>query len=173
MKIVLWNATNHSFLIEILVCSRLWYGPSEMAHSYGSHLSLLGFQLSCKGKFCCNYKSRAKPSGSAKQHGSISWPFLSHSIFLDSIQDMEQRDSSHPAALGSSHLVSSMDSSPQNPTGEPLGSGITGVKGNNNSPCHVNKVTHLKILPLTPLPPVPQAMFREWFVPHVKSQTQF
>lgn len=160
MKIVLWNVTNHSFLIEILVCSRLWYGPCEMAHNYGSHLSLLPFQLSCKGKFYCNYKPWAKPSGSAKQHSSIAGPFSPTAFPWTAFRTWNRGKLPHNSS-GLKPLGLPIDSSPQNPTGDPLGSGTTGGKRQQQQqslPCGQgwtlwNAATH-------PSAPIPQAMFR-------------
>lgn len=69
--------------------------------------------------------------------------------------------SSHTTALGSSPLVSPLTAAPRAQQGIPWGQGPQGGKGNNsNSPCRVDKVGHFEMLPLTPLPPIPQAMFR-------------
>lgn len=69
---------------------------------------------------------------------------------------------------------SPLTTAPRTQQGNPWGQGSQGKKGdNNNSPCHVNKVTHFKILPLTPLPPIPQTMFRNGPCLKLNHTTQF
>lgn len=137
------------------------------------HLCLV-VQLSCKGKFCCNYKSRAKLSGSAKQHSEWAGPFSLTAFPWAAFRTRNSGRAPTQQHWAQATWSPPLTTAPRTQQGNPWGQGSQGKKGdNNNSPCHVNKVTHFKILPLTPLPPIPQAMFRNGPCLKLNHTTQF